>query len=380
MKWPKNGQEKHNFYHILNRNVNQSNPTLSKNPQHIAVIRLYAMGDVAMTVPVLRAFVSQNPNVKITVISRPFFKPFFEGIPNLSFFAFDEKKRHKGFIGLLRLFQDLKALKIDAFADLHNVLRSKVVRTLFALSGKKTAFVHKARAEKAALTRSENKVFKPLATMFERHTKVFEELGFTVDLSDPTFPKKAVLSNAVLKILVGNEKIPDFSGIKIGIAPFAQYDSKVYPLDLMQEVINKLAENTTYKILLFGGGKKEIELLNSLSKGKENVVVVAGQLKFQQELQLISNLDVMLSMDSGNAHIAAMLGVKVITLWGATHPFAGFLPFNQTMENALVSDRNLYPKLPTSVYGNKKVEGYQEAMRTIDVERIIALIIKNSVV
>ena len=380
MKWPKNGQEKHNFYHILNRNVNQSNPTLSKNPQHIAVIRLSAMGDVAMTVPVLRAFVSQNPNVKITVISRPFFKPFFEGIPNLSFFAFDEKKRHKGFIGLLRLFQDLKALKIDAFADLHNVLRSKVVRTLFALSGKKTAFVHKARAEKAALTRSENKVFKPLATMFERHTKVFEELGFTVDLSDPKFPEKAFLSNAVLEMLVGNEKIPDFSGIKIGIAPFAQYDSKVYPLDLMQEVIKKLAENTTYQILLFGGGKKAIELLNSLSKGKENVVVVAGQLKFQQELQLISNLDVMLSMDSGNAHIAAMLGVKVITLWGATHPFAGFLPFNQTMENALVSDRNLYPKLPTSVYGNKKVEGYQEAMRTIDVERIIALIIKNSVV
>ena len=90
-----------------------------------------------MTVPVLRAFVQQNPEVKITVVSRPFFKPFFEGISNVSFFAFDEKQRHKGFAGLLRLFQDLKALNIDAFADLHNVLRSKVVRTLFALSGKK---------------------------------------------------------------------------------------------------------------------------------------------------------------------------------------------------------------------------------------------------
>jgi ADP-heptose:LPS heptosyltransferase len=41
---------------------------------------------------------------------------------------------------------------------------------------------------------------------------------------------------------------------------------------------------------------------------------MAGKIKFQQELQLISTLDVMLSMDSGNAHIAAMLGVKVITL------------------------------------------------------------------
>jgi ADP-heptose:LPS heptosyltransferase len=82
-------------------------------------------------------------------------------------------------------------------------------------------------------------------------------------------------------------------------------------------------------------------------------------------------LDVMLSMDSGNAQIAAMLGVKLVTLWGATHPFAGFLSFNQPMENALVSDRNRFPKLPTSVYGNKKVEGYAEVMRTIPVEQVV---------
>ena len=98
---------------------------------------------------------------------------------------------------------------------------------------------------------------------------------------------------------------------------------------------------------------------------------MAGQLKLQQELRLISNLDVMLSMDSGNAHIAAMLGVKVITLWGATHPYAGFSPFNQTLENSLVSDRNMFPKLPTSVYGNIKVAGYEDAMRTILLESIV---------
>lgn len=338
-------------------------------------MRLSAMGDVAMTVPVLRAFVSQNPEIKVTVISRPFFKPFFDTIPNVSFFAFDEKKRHKGFLGLLQLYRDLKVLQIDAFADLHNVLRSKVVRTLFALSGKKTVFVDKGRSEKAALTRPENKIFKPLTTMFERHVKVFEQLGFAVDLSNPAFPEKAVLGKEI-SILIGEIPITIVTKL-IGIAPFAQYGSKVYPLDLMQEVIDKLAENTNYKILLFGGGKKEIELLTSLSKDKENVVVVAGKIKFQQELQLISNLDVMLSMDSGNAHLAGMFGVKVITLWGATHPFTGFSPFNQPLENALVSDRNLFPKLPTSVYGNKKVEGYEEAMRTIAPDSIVKAIINS---
>ena len=328
-------------------------------------MRLSAMGDVAMTVPVVRAFVSQNPGIKITVISRPFFKPLFDKIPNVSFFAFDEKNRHKGFLGLLRLFQDLKGLKIDVFADLHNVLRSKVVRTLFALSGRKTAFVDKGRAEKAALTRSENKIFKPVTSMFERHVKVFEQLGFTLDLSNPIFPEKQKLDTEIVHLIGNNyQKL-------IGIAPFAQYDSKVYPLDLMQQVIDQLAENIENKILLFGGGKKEIEILDSLSKDRENIVNIAGKINFVQELKLISNLDVMLSMDSGNAHIAAMFGVKVIALWGATHPFAGFMPFNQPYENALTADRNLFPKIPTSVYGNKKVPGYEIAMRTILVESVV---------
>ena len=339
---------------------------MSSTIQHIAIIRLSAMGDVAMTVPVIRAFAQQYPKVKITMVSRPFFQPFFEGIPNLTFFAFDEKVKHKGFLGLVRLFRELYSLKIDAFVDLHNVLRSQVVRTLFRLSGKQVVAVDKGRAGKKALTRPENKVFKPLTTMFERHSQVFEELGFTLDLSHPIFPEKAVLSDEILKSIGNpNQKL-------IGIAPFAQYESKVYPLDLMQEVISKLALNPEQTILLFGGGKKETELLDALAKPFDNVINVAGKIKFTQELQLISNLDVMLSMDSGNAHIAAMLGVKVITLWGATHPYAGFSPFNQPIENALVADRNLFPKLPTSVYGNKKVEGYEDAMRTILPEEVVA--------
>ena len=331
-------------------------------------MRLSAMGDVAMTVPVLRALVNQYPELKITVISRPFFQPFFKDIPNLHFFAFDEKERHKGVLGLWRLFQDLKVFKIDAFADLHNVLRSKVVRSLFALIGKKTAFVDKGRAEKKALTRAENKIFQPLTTMFERHQLVFESLGFPIDLSRPQFPPKAAIENPELATIVAqSQKL-------IGIAPFAQYDSKVYPQDLMQEVINTLAANENYTIFLFGGGPKEKEQLQQLVGDKKNVVNMAGKVPFKTELDLISNLDVMLSMDSGNAHIAAMLGVPVVTLWGATHPYAGFLPFNQTLDNALVSDRNQFPQLPTSVYGNKKVAGYENAMRTILPEQVVARI------
>jgi len=163
----------------------------------------------------------------------------------------------------------------------------------------------------------------------------------------------------------------------IGIAPFAQYDSKVYPLDLMQSVIDELAKEEKYKILLFGGGNEEVQKLNQLKANHINVIVIAGKLKLKPELELISNLDVMISMDSGNAHLAAMLGVKVITLWGATHPFAGFKPFNQPLENCITSDRSQFPLLPTSVYGNKKIEGYEKVMRSILPETVIDKIKKE---
>jgi ADP-heptose:LPS heptosyltransferase len=333
------------------------------------------MGDVAMTVPVLRALVLKHPDVKITMVSRPFFQAFFEDIPNVNFFGVDLNQRHKGFFGLLRLFFDLRKLEVDLVADLHNVLRSKVVRTLFALSGKKVAATDKGRTEKKAITRLTHKVIAPLKPMVERHVDTFKQLGFSIDVSSRSvgtqFPEKAVLS----------EEIISFTGTKnknwIGIAPFAQYESKVYPQDLMQQVIDALAENKKNQLFLFGGGSTEIQKLKALQNKHDNVFVVAGKVSFEAELQLISNLDVMLSMDSGNAHIAAMLGVKVITLWGATHPFAGFKPFNQPDDFCLTSDRAQFPLLPTSIYGNKKVEGYDEAMRTILPSQVIAKINSN---
>jgi ADP-heptose:LPS heptosyltransferase len=338
---------------------------------HILVIRLSAMGDVAMTVPVLRAFSLQYPNVKVTVVSRPFFKPFLDDIENITFFPIDLKERHKGFLGLLRLFSDLRKLNIDAVADLHNVLRSKIIRALFALNGKNVAATDKGRQDKKALTKLAIKTISPTKTMFDRHSETFEKLGFQINLNNPTFPEKAILSDEIINITGKKEEN------WIGIAPFAQYDSKVYPIDLMQQVIDDLAKNTSNKILLFGGGNEEIKKLNQLKSKYENVLVLAGKTNLKEELAIISNLNVMLSMDSGNAHIAAMLGVKVITLWGATHPFAGFQPFHQPDDFCLTSDRKQYPFLPTSVYGNKKIIGYENAMRTILPNTIIDKIEKE---
>ncbi|WP_413468705.1 glycosyltransferase family 9 protein [Lutibacter sp.] len=323
-----------------------------------------------MTVPVIRAFIKQHPSVKITVLSKPFLKPLFADLENVTFYTADVKGKHKGFAGIYKLFKELKSQNFTEIADLHNVLRSIILRTFFKLSFVKTAYINKGRAEKKALTRSKNKIFKQLKTSHERYADVFRNLGYKLNLSNPTFPAKQNLVSEIIE-LTGIKKQP-----WVGIAPFAQYQSKMYPLSLMKKVIEELSKNTSYKILLFGGGKKEVVLLNEISTNNKNTINIAGNLSLEKELALISNLDVMLSMDSGNAHFAAMLGVKTITLWGVTHPFAGFAPFNQPSTNCLLPNLKKYPNIPCSIYGNKVFEGYENVMESITPKKVVNKIIE----
>ncbi|TXD83994.1 glycosyltransferase family 9 protein [Subsaximicrobium wynnwilliamsii] len=320
------------------------------------------MGDVAMTVPVLRALVAQYPEVRLSVLTRAFFKPFFRDLPNVSVFEADLKGRHKGLFGLWKLSQELRALGFDAVADLHNVLRTKILKCFFF--GRKVVQIDKGRAEKKALVTGQK--FEQLKTTHERYADVFEKLGFPLDLSNPSFPERARLSPELLEILGTDTKK------WIGIAPFAAFSGKMYPIDLIEKVIEILSK--TYKVILFGAGKDEILLIKKLLKGKANSINLAGQLAFSEELDVISNLDVMLAMDSGNAHIAAMLGVEVVTIWGVTHPFAGFYPFNQSKNNAILADRKQFPQIPTSIYGKDYPKGYDKAMRNISPEQVVSKI------
>ncbi|WP_366944330.1 glycosyltransferase family 9 protein [uncultured Aquimarina sp.] len=352
------------------KNIQENNKALSKKgfDAHILVIRLSAMGDVAMTVPVLRAFRVAYPNVKITVLTRKFFEPIFSDIENVYVYHADVTGKHKGIFGLSKLSKELRRTGITAVADLHNVLRSNVLKNFFALRGIKVVQIDKGRAEKKALTRSENKEFKQLKTTHQRYADVFEKLGYPIDLDHHSFPEKAALTSEIVELTKNSAKK------WLGIAPFAQYQSKVYPLELLIEVIEKLDSENTYEILMFGGGKKEIAILNNIESKYQNVINVAGKLSFEDELKLIGNLDGMLSMDSGNAHLAAMFGIPTITLWGVTHPFAGFMPFGQPLENAILPNLAKYDKIPTSIYGNKFPPGYEKVMYSIKPETVVEAI------
>ncbi len=339
---------------------------LKDNDQHILVIRLSALGDVAMTVPILLALLQQYPRLKITVLTKGFFKPIFSKLPRTAVFEAEVNGKHKGILGIFKLYRELKKLEITVVADLHNVLRSNILKVLFGYGSNRFEQIDKGRAEKKALTAVKNKKFKPLKSTHQRYADVFVRLGYPIDLSNVLLLAREDLSISILDIVGKRDKK------WIGIAPFAAFEGKRYPFGQMQEVVSILDKNVDSKIILFGGGTAEAKALDALLG--ENCINIVGKLGFSEELALISNLDIMVSMDSGNGHLAAMYGIPTLTLWGVTHPFAGFAPFGQDPNNALLADREQFPQIPTSVYGNKMPEGYQMAIASIPPTKVVGKI------
>ena len=316
-------------------------------PEHILVIRLSAPGDVAMTVPVLHSFQKKYPSVRLTILTNRRLAPLFKNL-NASLFFAETKTEHKGFTGLFKLFRQINASNkekpIDAVADLHNVLRSQVIRVLFKVKGIKSVSIDKGRAGKKELTRKENKILRQLPATFERYRNVFRELGFDFDYSFKTiFETRPSLT----------EKIISLTGTKqsrwIGIAPFAAYKEKMYPLEKMEKVVEALYENSADKLIFFGSAA-DGEMLKVWSERFRNIIIAAGKLNLEEELILMSYLDVMISMDSANMHFASLVNVPVVSIWGATHPFAGFMGWGQSIDNTAQID--LYCR-PCSVFGNK---------------------------
>ena len=346
--------------------------------QHILVIRFSAIGDVAMTVPIVWGVAQQYPNVRITVLSRAFARPFFENLaPNVNFMEADLKGEYHGVKGLNKLYRRLAAKQFTHVADLHSVLRSNYLRLRFNLSHFKVAHIDKHRKMRHALVNNnmKKKVKQQLPTSFENYAEVFAKLGFPIDknLFTSIFPAEGGDMTQLPELFRDKKEDEKW----IGVAPFAAHQGKIYPKEQMKEVVRSLVANhPNYSIFLFGRGKDEEETFNQWIKEMPQCTFVSQHIdSLRQELILMSHLDVMVSMDSANMHLASLVNTPVISIWGATHPMAGFLGWNQNENNTIQLDMECRP---CSIYGQKPcIHGDFRCMTNIRPEVIIEKIEKT---
>lgn len=283
----------------------------------LLVIRTSSMGDVIMTVPVMRALVATYPGEEIIILTKKPFDLFFSEIPGLKVVIAYHHDRHKGIPGLIRLFRELrKEYRITAVADLHDVLRSKFLRMLFMFSGCRVAKIHKGRLQKKMLVRGW--IRKPLKHTVVRYTDTLKRAGYPVEMTRGPWLKPS--ADAIQRIA---SYISDSDRIRIGIAPLAKHKLKMWPQEKMIALLKHLSEIDGVRIFLFGS-PDEAGQLETLSGNVAGVFSIAGRLKLAEEMALISKLDLMIAMDSSNMHLASTMGVRTLSVWGATHPWAGF--------------------------------------------------------
>ncbi|MGU3374526.1 glycosyltransferase family 9 protein [Chryseobacterium sp. M5A1_1a] len=315
----------------------------------ILAYRFSAFGDVAMTVPVFREFLEQNPDVEIIMVSRKNFEALFAGIPNVTFKGIDLDD-YKGFFGLRKLSNELiKEFNPDCVANLHDVIRTKILDRIYRRKGLKVFKINKGKEEKEHLTDVWNLDKVQLKKTVERYADVFREMGFKVELSQKLRP------------LPGHK-----SGI--GFAPFAQHRGKMLPLEKSFELARILAQKHT--VYFFGGGKKETETLEEWENQIPNTKSLSGRLSLTEELNKIAELEVMISMDSANMHLASIVGTRCISIWGATHPYAGFLGFGQS-EDDVIQVKDLSCR-PCSVFGDKECyRGDWACLEEFNIQKVI---------
>lgn len=313
----------------------------------ILITRFSAIGDIAMTIPVLYSLCKDYPEHRFVFVSRERFGQFFIGKPQNMDFIGINLKEYSGPAGLFRLYRLLKKHSPNAFADLHDVLRTKILRLYFRIfSGTKCAHIDKGRKDKKALTRKEDKCSAQLMSTFERYRKVFTQLGleFSIEFSSVFGDKKGDIDEF-------NDIVPAKGNDKwVGIAPFAKHRGKIYPLDHMEQVVKEITSKSGIKVFFFGNGPEEKAVIDSWCSKYPNTVSFIGRSDFNGELRLISHLDTMVCMDSANMHMASLAGTPAISIWGATSPLAGFLGWNQKREDCIELP---FICRPCSIFGNK---------------------------
>ena len=315
--------------------------------ERIVILRFSALGDIALLVPVVHALKQAHPHTEITIVSRPFAADLFSPL-SVNFYPVN-LKNYQGLAGLWRLSRELhQKLNPDVVLDMHNVLRTQVIRQYFALKGKRIAVIDKGRSEKKEVTRKKNKKLKRLRHTAERYTEVCVKAGFPFHfnpLASPQLPYQSPRANELL--------VKSKLQFNVGIAPLARHRAKEWPRNKWLQFMEN-PENEAVHWWLFGGPDEAEKLQELLTNSGKQGTVVAGKLKLGEELALMKHLDAMIAQDSSNMHLATLAGIPVISIWGATHPYLGFRPLGAANQNYMIqrSSEELSCR-PCSAFGNK---------------------------
>ena len=329
--------------------------------KHILVIRLGRLSSAAMSVHALRGLVRDFPEVRITVLTFRAYSPLFRGVEGLEFLFADEEC-YAGVAGRMRLWRQVQRLRVDAIADLTSSTLSRALCFSPLFWRRKVARLENQRLEGKALTRKYRKVMVQLSPLASRSREVFASLGLPFCMPAPVRRTRTLEMPPIVEILAGEK-----SGKWVGASLLSNLHGTCYPLPLAAELIGLLAGRYE-KVFVFGEGEYQRQFCEGMQYLHQNVISVAARTSLAEQMDILSLLDAVVSVDGDVLRLASLVGTPVISIWGATHPFLESSGYGQDPQNAI--QREL-PCRPCSTSGRRRcLFGNYECMHTITPEEI----------
>ncbi|RYE91415.1 MAG: lipopolysaccharide heptosyltransferase family protein [Cytophagaceae bacterium] len=276
----------------------------------ILVLRFSSIGDIVLTTPVVRQLKQQVPGARVHFATKPAFAKLFEANPYV-----DKLHLLSGSLGAL--VAELRAERFDFIVDLHNNLRTRLIRLqLPTVPGR--AF-NKLNWQKYLLVRFKINRLPPVHIV-DRYRAAAAPLGVRDDGKGLDYFIPPGQEVDVAATLPAGFRPGHYVAVAIG----AQHATKRLPVEKLIELVGRLAPRP---VVLLGGPEDEstghvIELAAT-----SLIFNGCGQFSLHQSASLLRQAQFVVSHDTGLMHIAAAFKKPIYSVWGNTVPQFGMYPY-----------------------------------------------------
>lgn len=315
------------------------------------IIRYHRLGDALIVLPLIYDLAMKYPEDVFTVLSNAKLGVLFDLMPNnVKFIPMVSKKRH-ALLRALRytiekqlLLIKLVSMKFDNVALLQG---ESFERRLFNRLDKSRVNIVKVNKPEFDSDKRLSMGCNDGLSILKLHKEKLDLLGYKNLFAkfDSTTLKESDISVLCRDLCI------DIHKKSLAIAPFSFFDSKVYPLDKMERIIAYFSDKAKdFNLLILGGGYKEKIIVDNWKTRYPSIINLIDRVSFSEEVSLIAHCDIVLTMDSANLHLASLLDIPVVSIWGATAPKCGYYPEKESLSRAIVKNVDCQP---CSLWGDK---------------------------
>ena len=273
--------------------------------QRIAILRLSALGDVCMIVPLIRTLQKAMPQVHISwFISRPAYD-LVKGLAGVEFIVI-EKPRNP--LDYLKLRRQLKNAQFDVLLAMQAALRTNLIYP-FIKAPIKIGF-DKVRARDGQQFFTNRQIPFAQQHLMDSFLAFAEVLG----IEDKVISWDLPLSDQ--ERAWARQQLPAGDGPLLVINPAASKPERNWPAQRYVEII-KLMHTRGVRIIITGGGHAVEQALIADIKAQCSpcIVDISGQTSPKQLAAVLERADCVLAPDTGPVHMAVAVGTKVIGLY-----------------------------------------------------------------